>query len=255
MAPKPSGAASAAARTSISFCRTLSSGPPTRCSRPSRCWRAGPGRWCCCLATCRSCGANARSGCCDAPRRQGGRDGGHRHCRSAVRLRPDHQDLQAGSLELSKNATRLRPSARCAKSTAASMHSTSPRSSMRCEPLPRRMRKASITSPISIAIYRRRRRPIGSLVVEDPSEVRGVNSRTELAELSAMMRQKKNEELMAAGVTLIDPATTYIDPDVVCRARHSHPPGCGYPGTNPHRRRRARSTPTCTLPIRKLRTG
>ena len=28
------------------------------------------------------------------------------------------------------------------------------------------------------------------------------------------MRQKKNEELMAAGVTLIDPATTYIDPDV-----------------------------------------
>jgi bifunctional UDP-N-acetylglucosamine pyrophosphorylase / glucosamine-1-phosphate N-acetyltransferase len=65
-----------------------------------------------------------------------------------------------------------------------------------------------------IAIYRRRRRPIGSLVVEDPVEVRGVNSRTELAELSAVMRQKKNEELMAAGVTLIDPATTYIDPDV-----------------------------------------
>ena len=28
------------------------------------------------------------------------------------------------------------------------------------------------------------------------------------------MRQKKNEELMAAGVTLIDPATTYIDADV-----------------------------------------
>ena len=44
-----------------------------------------------------------------------------------------------------------------------------------------------------IAIYRRRRRPIGSLVVEDPSEVRGVNSRTELAELSAMMRQKKTK--------------------------------------------------------------
>jgi bifunctional UDP-N-acetylglucosamine pyrophosphorylase/glucosamine-1-phosphate N-acetyltransferase len=69
-----------------------------------------------------------------------------------------------------------------------------------------------------IAIYRRRRRAVASLVVEDPSEVRGVNSRTELAELSAMMRQKKNEELMAAGVTLIDPATTYIDPDVVVGA-------------------------------------
>ena len=66
-----------------------------------------------------------------------------------------------------------------------------------------------------IAIYRRRRRPIETVLVDDPAEVRGVNSRTELAEVSAIMRQKKNEELMAAGVTLIDPATTYIDPDVV----------------------------------------
>ena len=30
-----------------------------------------------------------------------------------------------------------------------------------------------------------------------------------------MVRQQKNEELMAAGVTLIDPATTYVDADVV----------------------------------------
>ena len=65
-----------------------------------------------------------------------------------------------------------------------------------------------------IAVYRRKRRPVETLIVKDPAEVRGVNSRTELAELSATMRQKKNEELMAAGVTLIDPATTYIDPDV-----------------------------------------
>jgi bifunctional UDP-N-acetylglucosamine pyrophosphorylase/glucosamine-1-phosphate N-acetyltransferase len=33
-----------------------------------------------------------------------------------------------------------------------------------------------------------------------------------------MVRQQKNEELMAAGVTLIDPATTYIDADVVVGA-------------------------------------
>ena len=30
-----------------------------------------------------------------------------------------------------------------------------------------------------------------------------------------MVRQQKNEELMAAGVTLVDPATTYVDADVV----------------------------------------
>lgn len=65
-----------------------------------------------------------------------------------------------------------------------------------------------------VAIYRRRKRPVETFVVDDPVEIRGVNSRTELAEVSANMRQTKNEELMAAGVTLIDPATTYIDPDV-----------------------------------------
>jgi len=65
-----------------------------------------------------------------------------------------------------------------------------------------------------VAVYRRRRRPVETFLVEDASEIRGVNSRTELAEVSTVMRQKKNEELMAAGVTLIDPATTYIDPDV-----------------------------------------
>jgi bifunctional UDP-N-acetylglucosamine pyrophosphorylase / glucosamine-1-phosphate N-acetyltransferase len=32
------------------------------------------------------------------------------------------------------------------------------------------------------------------------------------------VRQKKNEELMAAGVTIVDPATTYVDPDVVVGA-------------------------------------
>ena len=66
-----------------------------------------------------------------------------------------------------------------------------------------------------VSIYRKRKLPVETLVVDDPGEVRGVNSRSELAEMSASMRQTKNEELMAAGVTLIDPATTYIDPGVV----------------------------------------
>lgn len=65
-----------------------------------------------------------------------------------------------------------------------------------------------------IAVYRRRKLPVETLIVDDPGEIRGVNSRSELAEVSATMRQKKNEELMAAGVTIVDPATTYIDSDV-----------------------------------------
>ena len=65
-----------------------------------------------------------------------------------------------------------------------------------------------------IAIYRRRKLPVETLTVDNPQEIRGVNSRTELAEVSAIVKQTKNEELMAAGVTIVDPATTYIDQDV-----------------------------------------
>jgi bifunctional UDP-N-acetylglucosamine pyrophosphorylase / glucosamine-1-phosphate N-acetyltransferase len=69
-----------------------------------------------------------------------------------------------------------------------------------------------------VAIYRRRRLVVASRTVADPAEIRGINSRTELAEVGALVRQKKNEELMAAGVTLVDPATTYVDSDVVVGA-------------------------------------
>ena len=33
--------------------------------------------------------------------------------------------------------------------------------------------------------------------------------------MSAILRDRKNDELMAAGVTIVDPATTWVDPDVV----------------------------------------
>jgi bifunctional UDP-N-acetylglucosamine pyrophosphorylase / glucosamine-1-phosphate N-acetyltransferase len=64
-----------------------------------------------------------------------------------------------------------------------------------------------------IAIYRRRKLLVDTLLVDDPREIRGINSRSEMAEVSKLVTQKKNEELMAAGVTLIDPTTTYIDLD------------------------------------------
>ena len=69
-----------------------------------------------------------------------------------------------------------------------------------------------------IATYRRRRLGVETLLVEDTNEIRGINSRSELAEASRIVRQKKNEELMAAGVTIEDPTTTYIDDDVVIGA-------------------------------------
>jgi bifunctional UDP-N-acetylglucosamine pyrophosphorylase/glucosamine-1-phosphate N-acetyltransferase len=68
--------------------------------------------------------------------------------------------------------------------------------------------------PDLVSIYRKRKRTVTTFTIANVAEIRGINSRTELAEVSTMVRQQKNEELMAAGVTLVDPATTYIDSDV-----------------------------------------
>ena len=51
-------------------------------------------------------------------------------------------------------------------------------------------------------------------VIAADHEIRGINSRHELAEAGFLMRHRKNEELMAAGVTIVDPATAYVDVDV-----------------------------------------
>jgi bifunctional UDP-N-acetylglucosamine pyrophosphorylase/glucosamine-1-phosphate N-acetyltransferase len=55
---------------------------------------------------------------------------------------------------------------------------------------------------------------VETLTLEDPHEIMGVNSRKELAEVSAILRDRKNDELMAAGVTIIDPATTWVEASV-----------------------------------------
>jgi bifunctional UDP-N-acetylglucosamine pyrophosphorylase/glucosamine-1-phosphate N-acetyltransferase len=65
-----------------------------------------------------------------------------------------------------------------------------------------------------VSIYRARGLQVATHLVEDAREVLGINSRSELAEMGRIVRQKVNEALMAAGVTLIDPASTYIEPQV-----------------------------------------
>jgi bifunctional UDP-N-acetylglucosamine pyrophosphorylase/glucosamine-1-phosphate N-acetyltransferase len=62
-----------------------------------------------------------------------------------------------------------------------------------------------------VGIFRRQNREVKTLTIGDVSSVLGVNSRRELAEAGRIVRERKLEELMAAGVTVIDPASTYID--------------------------------------------
>ncbi|HJZ77156.1 MAG TPA: bifunctional UDP-N-acetylglucosamine diphosphorylase/glucosamine-1-phosphate N-acetyltransferase GlmU [Vicinamibacterales bacterium] len=68
--------------------------------------------------------------------------------------------------------------------------------------------------PDLVSIYRQRGLIVETVTVPNPDEIRGINSRSELAAVSRTIRDQKNAELMAAGVTIDDPATTYIDRDV-----------------------------------------
>ncbi len=55
---------------------------------------------------------------------------------------------------------------------------------------------------------------VRALVMDDPAEAMGINSRVQLAEAAGLMRQRINERHMLGGVTLIDPAAIYIDSQV-----------------------------------------
>jgi bifunctional UDP-N-acetylglucosamine pyrophosphorylase/glucosamine-1-phosphate N-acetyltransferase len=48
----------------------------------------------------------------------------------------------------------------------------------------------------------------------DADEHEGVNTRAELADAAAFLRTRVNREHMLAGVTIVDPQTTWIDPEV-----------------------------------------
>ncbi len=68
--------------------------------------------------------------------------------------------------------------------------------------------------PDLVTIYRGRGLKVTTHVVEDTREILGANSRKELAELGSILRNRINDALMDAGVTLVDPASAYIGPDV-----------------------------------------
>jgi bifunctional UDP-N-acetylglucosamine pyrophosphorylase/glucosamine-1-phosphate N-acetyltransferase len=54
----------------------------------------------------------------------------------------------------------------------------------------------------------------GAVISDDPSEILGVNDRIQLADATAILRNRILKNIMLSGVTIIDPASTYIDADV-----------------------------------------
>src|SRR5262245_9449696 len=85
--------------------------------------------------------------------------------------------------------------------------------------------------PDLVAICRKQGRIVETVTVAHADEILGINSRAELAALSRIVRDEKNHALMAAGVTIEDPATAYIDRDVTIGADTIIHPGVSVEGT------------------------
>ncbi len=51
---------------------------------------------------------------------------------------------------------------------------------------------------------------VGAVVCDDPNEALGINNRFDLARAEAALKARTLASLMAAGVTIIDPASTYV---------------------------------------------
>ena len=65
-----------------------------------------------------------------------------------------------------------------------------------------------------LAILAQAGQQVGAVEVSDFQETLGINSRLQLAEAEAILRRRKLVELMDSGVTVMDPASTFVDASV-----------------------------------------
>jgi bifunctional UDP-N-acetylglucosamine pyrophosphorylase/glucosamine-1-phosphate N-acetyltransferase len=69
-----------------------------------------------------------------------------------------------------------------------------------------------------VALLARAGSRVEAVAVADPVEAMGVNDRRQLATVAAIQRQRVLDRLMLEGVTILDPATTYIEDSVAIGA-------------------------------------
>jgi bifunctional UDP-N-acetylglucosamine pyrophosphorylase/glucosamine-1-phosphate N-acetyltransferase len=70
-----------------------------------------------------------------------------------------------------------------------------------------------------------------ALAAADPVEALGINDRAQLAQAEAVVQERIRQRHMLAGVTIVDPATTYIDADVTIGADTTLQPNTSLLGT------------------------
>jgi bifunctional UDP-N-acetylglucosamine pyrophosphorylase/glucosamine-1-phosphate N-acetyltransferase len=57
--------------------------------------------------------------------------------------------------------------------------------------------------------------PVGTVLADDPDEIRGVNDRVQLAQARRVLNDRVLDQCMRAGVTFTDPASTWVDVTVI----------------------------------------
>jgi bifunctional UDP-N-acetylglucosamine pyrophosphorylase / glucosamine-1-phosphate N-acetyltransferase len=65
-----------------------------------------------------------------------------------------------------------------------------------------------------VDVYRLHDRPIGACCVDKDCAVLGVNDRSQLSEIQALLKKKIIRRLQMRGVTILEPQSTYIEADV-----------------------------------------
>jgi bifunctional UDP-N-acetylglucosamine pyrophosphorylase/glucosamine-1-phosphate N-acetyltransferase len=81
---------------------------------------------------------------------------------------------------------------------------------------------------------------VQATLTQDEEEVLGVNDRLQLAEANAVLRRRTLDDLLRSGVTIVDPATTYVEPEVSIEPDAVIQPGC-------HLRGRTRIARDCEI--------
>jgi bifunctional UDP-N-acetylglucosamine pyrophosphorylase/glucosamine-1-phosphate N-acetyltransferase len=87
-----------------------------------------------------------------------------------------------------------------------------------------------LTDIVELAVRERCR--VEALCLDDAREAQGVNTRGQLAEAARIMRGRILDRLMEQGVSIVDPATTYIDAGVEVGADTLIEPGCTIQGAS-----------------------
>ncbi len=77
-----------------------------------------------------------------------------------------------------------------------------------------------------IALFANQGLPVVAMPVEDTAEALGVNDRAQLAQAAALLRDRIVLAHQRAGVTIVDPASTWIDADVSIEPDAVILPGC-----------------------------